>query len=425
MSQKKRLLLALPILMVVAILGGIFFFQTPAILPSASIAFAAEHLTLTWAGDPQTSQTITWKTEEAARGNQIQYREAKGESFIPQDAKVLTGETEELSTNLGMEYIHSLTITGLKPGTSYLYRWGDGETWSEVHSFKTAPLHSSNFTFLVFGDSQSSNYDVWRNTLQQAYQATPQSAFFINAGDLVDVGQDYAQWKAWFAGAQGVVDQIPIMPIAGNHESYTPERKFSMPTLFTAQFKLPLNGPEGLKGQVYSFDYGDVHFSMLDSQEGEQRNFVPEMLAWQKDWLERDLAATNKKWKVVFTHRPPYNNKWSRDGGNIRSAFVPIFDKYHVDVVFSGHDHVYARTYPLYNDQVVESTEQGTVYVATGRSGTKYYHDVVSKDWNNFFYNPKEEPNYIRVEVEEGRVIISAYTQQGLLIDTWRIEKEK
>jgi len=425
MFQKKRLLFILPILALVIILGWIFSFQSSAIMPSGSVASAAEHTFLTWAGDPQTTQTITWRTQNPSEGNHIQYSEAKEGKVFSQNARVLVGEVEELATNVGKQYVHSLTITGLKPGTSYLYRWGDGQNWGETRSFRTAPMNPLAFTFLVFGDSQSSNYDVWRNTLQKAYQANPHGAFFINVGDLVDVGQDYAQWNAWFTAAQGVVDNIPVMPLPGNHESYTPSRMFSVPTLFTAQFKLPQNGPDGLKGQVYSFDYGDVHFSMLDSQEGEQRSFVPDMLEWQKAWLERDLASTKKKWKVVFSHRPPYNNKWSRDGSNIRRAFVPIFDKYHVDVVFTGHDHVYARTYPLYNDQVVDPPAKGTIYVAAGRSGTKYYHDVVAKDWNSFFYNPQDEPNYITVEVKDKVLTVNAFKQQGILIDTWKIEKEK
>ena len=97
---------------------------------------------------------------------------------------------------------------------------------------------ANGFKFLVFGDSQSSQYSVWQTTLHKAYQANKEAAFFINVGDLVDVGQDYAQWKAWFDAAQGVIDTIPAMPVAGNHEAYTPERRFSMPILFTAQLNV-------------------------------------------------------------------------------------------------------------------------------------------------------------------------------------------
>lgn len=400
----------------------------PLFLPSAVslgrvVEAAAQHITLTWASDPQTTQTITWQTDSANRAKLVQYALAVETKSFPHNAQQMIGEVEELATNMGKMNVHSVTLTGLKPGTSYIYRVGEEGDWSELHTFTTASTHISKFKFLVFGDSQSIRYDVWRATIHQAYQANPDAAFFTNIGDLVDVGQDYTQWQAWFAAARGVVDRIPVMPVTGNHESYTPERRFSMPLLFTAQFKLPLNGPEGLKGQVYSFDYGDVHFSMLDSQEGEERRFVPAMLDLQKTWLENDLRATNKKWKVVCFHRPPYNNKANGANENIREAFVPILDKYHADVVFTGHDHVYAHTYPLHGGVVVDSAAQGTIYVATGRSGTKTYRDVATIGSNEFFYNPLNEPNYLTVEVMGDSLTVKAFTQSSVLIDEWTINK--
>ena len=395
----------------------------PAAITLGGRAVAAEHITLTWAGDPQTTQTITWQTDVSNVSGQVQYApEIEAKSF-PNNSKSILGGVEELATNWGKVNIHSVTLTGLKPGTAYIYRLGEGSDWSEPRRFITAATVIPQFKFLVFGDSQSINYTMWRSTLHQAYQANPEAVFFTNIGDLVDVGQDYAQWKGWLEAAQGVVDLIPVMPVTGNHESYSPEGRFSMPTLFTAQLKLPLNGPEGLKGQVYSFDYGDVHFTMLDSQEGEERQFVPAMLDMQKVWLENDLASTHKKWKIVCFHRPPYNNKGNGANENIRGAFVPILDKYHADVVFTGHDHVYAHTYPLHDGVVVNSPAEGTIYVATGRSGTKTYQDVLAKGWNEFFYNPLDEPNYLTVEVRGSSLTVKAFKQSGILIDNWTINK--
>lgn len=422
---KKKTILQICFMIVLVVALSVASSSTfPATAPLGGIAAAANHITLTWAGDPQTTQTITWKTTLTDVAGQVQYIEAVEEpASFSHHPQVAVAGLEELTTNVENMSIHSVTLTGLKPGTTYAYRLREGADWGEPHTFTTAAANVASFKFLIFGDSQSSNYKVWGTTLHQAYQANPDAAFFSNVGDLVDVGQDYGQWQAWFDAAQGVVDRIPMMPVTGNHESYTPEQRFSMPILFTAQLKLPLNGPEELKGQVYSFDYGDVHFSMLDSQEGEERKFVPAMLSMQKSWLENDLASTSKKWKVVFIHRPPYNNKAIRDNENIRTVFVPILDQYHADVVFTGHEHVYAHTYPLLDDQVVDPSAKGTIYVATGRSGTKTYHDVWKKEWNEFFYNPLDEPNYITVEVKGDLLTVKAFKQSGILIDAWTIDK--
>lgn len=422
MLHKKKLLQSFFSLFIT-----VFLFVASSIMPFLELplvtASGADHITLTWERDPRTTQTITWRTEVTDLGGKVRYTEIGASKPFPHEAKIATAGVEELSTNVGNMNIHSVTITELKPGTGYIYQVSDGDGWSESHTFVTAAAKVPRFKFLVFGDSQSINYEVWETTLHQAYQRNPDAAFFTNMGDLVDVGQDYAHWDKWFSAAQGVIDTIPAMPLTGNHESYTPERRFSMPILFTAQLKVPLNGPESFKRQAYSFDYGDVHFTVLDSQAGEQAQFVPTMLEEEKAWLEQDLAATDKKWKVVYLHRPLYHNKMGGGNKNIKLAFVPILDKYHVDVAFTAHEHAYGRTYPLYNDQVVDSSDKGTIYVGTGRSGTKTYKDTVINEWNAFFYNPLDEPNYLVVEVEGNVLNVKAYKQSGILIDDWSIHK--
>jgi hypothetical protein len=419
MLSKKPLLQSLLIFILVT---GILAASSAFISSGGMVAKATpSHITLTWTGDARTTQTITWKTDVNTQDGQVQYWELIPGTFREQ--QTLAAQVERIDSNWGEFNVHTATLTGLKPGMRYVYRVGSAESWSEQYHFITAPVKTYRYKFLVFGDSQSVNYDTWRTTLHQAYQANSDAAFFVNMGDLVDVGQEYGQWYAWFNAAHGVLENIPCMPLVGNHEAYAPGGKFAMPTLFTDQFKLPMNGPAGLKGQVYSFDYGDVHFVMLDTQISEEGRFIPDMLEKQKIWLEDDLAATKQKWKLVFVHRALYNNK-AAGNSMIQTAFAPIIDKYHADIVFTAHDHVYAHTYPLYGGMAVDSPSGGTIYVATGRSGSKTYSDSIAKDWNNFFYNPLDEPNYLTVEVEGGSLTVKAFKQSGGLIDAWSITKK-
>lgn len=415
----------LPLVVQVSCVLVVLLLSLAAWLPAAGQAAPTarpDHITLTWTGDPATTQTITWRTEVATVGGQVEYAAAAGFTAFPAGARAAAG-IELLRTNTGDMAIHSVTLTGLTPGTRYLYRVGTPEHWSEPQAFTTAGTQAGGFKFLVFGDSQSIHYGVWQTTLRQAFQANRDAVFFTNVGDLVDVGQDYTHWDGWFSAARGIIDTIPAMPVAGNHESYTPERQFSKPVFFTAQFKLPQNGPEGLKGQAYSFDYGDVHFIMLDSQIGEQRQFEPDMLDKQSRWLRQDLLATASKWKIVFMHRPLYNNKPQPEDPRLRQVFGPIFDQYHVDLVFTGHDHVYARTYPLYGGTAAGSPAGGTIYVASGRSGTKTYRNTAAKEWNQFFHNPVAAATYITVETGAAWLRVKAFSQSGLLIDAWEINK--
>ena len=390
---------------------------------SSGASSSPDHITLTWRGNPATSQTITWRTGLTESVGKVKYIEAAAVQSNSSDFLTVVTQQDVLSTNLGNMTIHSVTLDNLRPGVKYIYQVGDGAHWSRQYSFVTASSNLKPFKFLVFGDSQGTNYLVWRAVINKAYQVNPDAAFAINVGDLVDVGLDYREWKAWFNAVQGIADTIPIMPLAGNHETYTPDKGLSMPLYFMAQFKLPDNGPEGLKGLVYSFDYGDMHFSMLDSQENEERNFVANIIEKQKEWLDKDLKATNKHWKVVFIHRPPFHNRPQDDDENLRDAFVPIIDKHKVDIVFSGHDHVYARSYPLRDGAKMKSPAEGSIYITAGRTGTKTFQRALAKEWNEVFYNPQDEPNYLTVDVKQDTLTVKAVRVSGGLIDEFSIIK--
>lgn len=370
---------------------------------------------LTWSGDPRTTQTINWKMVRAAGCVEYQPAALAAAGAPPQRVAAVEEAFRVDEENLQQ---YSAVLTPLVPATRYLYRIGDGAGWSEWHEFTTAALAPQSFSFLVFGDSQSSNYQVWAATLQAAYRQQPAAAFFVNVGDLVDVGQSQAEWRGWLQGTVGISERIPVLPVVGNHETYSPGAKFSLPSFFTGQFKLPDNGPEGLKEQVYSLDYGLVHIVVLDTQAGEEAAFIPDMLERQKAWLEQDLAATARsKWKLVFLHRPVFGNGAPHSSERIRAAFAPLFDKYQVNVVFSGHEHVYARTRAIQADGTDSAT--GVVYIATGRSGTKTYTTQTANVWDEVFYNPLAQPMFLTVAVQPQQLVVQAVNQNGTIIDSW------
>ncbi|OIQ09376.1 fibronectin type III domain-containing protein [Neomoorella thermoacetica] len=389
-----------------------------------------DHITLTWTQDPLTTQTITWRTDITIARGLVQYAKAADKASFPGKAATVEATVQKFTSDLGDMNIHTATLTGLEPGTEYIYRVGDGTNWSDIHTFTTEASNTHSFKFLIFGDSQSGDplnpeYKPWHDTIQNAFKTNPDAKFFVNVGDLVEQGQNYVHWNKWFEAAKGVIDTIPAMATQGNHETYNPPDGHSTkPIFWTTQFKLPQNGPEGLKGQAYSFDYGNAHIVMLDSQEEEEEKGVAgDILAAQKAWLEKDLQNTNKPWKLIFFHKTPYYNKATRTNEDIKAAFQPLFDKYHVDVVFNGHDHAVARTYPIAGDKFVSSPAKGTIYYLTGRSGNKYYPDLSAKVWDAFFYDPQDQPNYIVAELNGDKLTLRAMKQDGTPIDTYTIDK--
>ena len=422
--MKKRRLssLFLGLALAFSLLGSAVF----ADILSTGATRVPDHLTLTWREDPLTTQTITWRTDDSVPSGKVQYKETKAkgpEWFTP------SIEAKEFQTDLGNVHLFTTTLKGLKPGTHYAYRVGDGMTWSPWRAFHTEGAKANSFKFLVFGDSQSGipndpDYRPWQKTVQKAFAANRDAQFIMNVGDLVENGQSYDHWNNWFESAKGVVDTIPEMAVQGNHETYLPNfYKSVKPTFYTAQFSLPQNGPEGLKNQVYSFDYGPVHFVVLDSQEEEEAPISGDILENQKQWLENDLSKTKKTWKIVLFHKTPYYIKASRTNEILKTAFVPLLDRYHVDVVFNGHDHGVARTFIMNQDEFVTRPSQGTVYYVTGRSGNKAYPDLSAKVWNAFFFDPQDQPNYLVVQVNAHKLTMKAVKQDGTVIDTYAIDK--
>ena len=298
-------------------------------------------------------------------------------------------------------------------------------------SFATEAKSVTSFKFLVFGDSQSGiadkpEYTPWYVTVQNAYAGNPDASFVANVGDLVETGQNVAHWNAWFNAAKGVIDTIPEMAVEGNHETYADGIVGSIkPIAWISQFPLPQNGPEGLLDQVYSYDYGNVHFAVLDSQQDEEAPTYGDILQAQVTWLDNDLSKTTQPWKIVFFHKTPYYNKASRSNEAVKAAFDPILDKYHVDVVFNGHDHGFSRTYAIKNDEFVSKPSQGTIYVVTGRSGNKSYGDLSKKVWDSFFYDPQAQPGYIVAQVNGQVLTLTTLEADGTVVDTFSIDKTR
>ncbi len=389
-----------------------------------------EHVTLTWTKDPKTTQTITWRTSTNVTKSLVQYK-----NLTTGETKTFNADKEDFSTsntdiNVGSMNLFSATLEKLTPGTKYSYKVGDGQNWSDENTFKTENDKEDDTKFIVFGDSQSGNADVpnyapWNKTIQSAYSKNKDANFIMNLGDLVEKGQDYRHWNNWFDATKGVIDNLPEMPVQGNHETYNATGWDSTkPKYFVSQFKVPANGPEGLKGQVYSYDYGNVHFVMLDSQEDEEAPNNDEFLKQQAAWLDSDLTVNKKPWTIVSFHKTPYYNKASRANVTLKNIISPVIEKHHVDVVLNGHDHGVSRTFPINDGKYYTDYSKGTVYYVTGRSGAKYYGDLSSKVWDAFFFDPQDMPSYEVADVKGNVLTINAYKQDGTLVDSFVIDKD-
>ena len=372
---------------------------------------------LSWSGDCATTQSATWRTSAEIGESFAELTEAGNSPAFPRNKKTFAAKCESVESGEITYYSHSITFTDLKPDTMYHYRVGQGSHWSEWLSFTTGSPSEEPFSFLYFGDTQGGLDTVFPRLVRKAFLSTPEARFAVFTGDLVDIGSNECEWDAWFAALEFLASHYPIMPVPGNHDhSDYKARDGTLKNLWRPLFTLPENGPDSMKETCYTFVYNGVRMIGLDSENGA---VVP--------WLEAVLKDNTCHWTIVYFHCPVYSPIKGRDYVGWRQAIKPIFDKYQVDLVLQGHDHVYSRTgqhtpkvdvVDLKNANELDPDSR-TVYV-TSVAGEKMYE----LDEKPFFVKTLTETQLFQViTIDGGTLTLIAKTATGQVIDTLVIEK--
>lgn len=374
--------------------------------------------------DSTTSRTFMWQSDYAEENPVVEYRQAGDDDSLMQ----LPASSDAFSDDGVTTYIHTAAVTDLKPGTAYEYRVGAGDKRSSWQSFHTAQGH--DFKALIFPDSQSSDYSVWAATAQPAWQRNQDAQFFINMGDLVDNGQDHYQWNAWFDVVGDMIARIPVVPLLGNHETYDKDWKVRMPEAYLHLFALPRIDREKYQNQFYSFDYGDVHFVVLNTQSQELADFEPSLDEDEVAWFKEDMAKTTKKWKVVLMHKDPLqygfaNRPEPREEGFSPEGrlWMPLFDQYGVDAVLSAHLHTYRDRGHIRNFQRDES---GPLYLITGVAGNVQYPGLWKQHSLDEYVAPQPETdNYMTLEATDDSLTFRSFLPDGQLLEEKSISSHK
>ena len=374
--------------------------------------------------DSMTSRTFMWQSDYAEENPVVEYRQAGDDDSLMQ----LPASSDAFSDDGVTTYIHTAAVSDLKPGTAYEYRVGAGDKRSDWQSFHTAQGH--DFKALIFPDSQSSDYSVWAATAQPAWQRNQDAQFFINMGDLVDNGQDHYQWNAWFDVVGDMIARIPVVPLLGNHETYDKDWKVRMPEAYLHLFSLPRIDREKYQNQFYSFDYGDVHFVVLNAQSQELAGFEPSLDEDEVAWFKEDMAKTTKKWKIVLMHKDPLqygfaNRPQPREEGFSPEGrlWMPLFDQYGVDAVLSAHLHTYRDRGHIRNFQRDES---GPLYLITGVAGNVQYPGLWKQHSLDKYVAPQPETdNYMTLEATDDSLTFRSFLPDGQLLEEKSISSHK
>jgi len=325
------------------------------------------------AADPAVSRVVSTFYDAGKQGFHW-YTEEDCESKVVIGGKTYTG-VSALYQGL---YAHSVVADDLDPGTVYTYQIGDFEG-----TFKTDPGRGEAISFIVTGDAQASDANGFAHGAAvqgKAWEMFPDSDFTVTLGDHTN-DSDNAQWDMYFDAFKGVHQKGTVVPIAGNHDGLLKWNWFR--NMFT--LKEPSNFWSNLTGVYYSFDYGDAHFAVLNT------NDMLPMTVPQRNWLVNDMSRSDAKWKIVFMHKSPYsagNDALAPDVLLLRRALLPLFDQLGIDLVLSGHDHQYYRSVPVKGDKPVQGIfvdpvdgpgfldypdGEGTVYIMPGAACNKRY----------------------------------------------------
>lgn len=364
---------------------------------------AADEVVLTWSGDPRTTETIQWRTAVASKEDSVRYRRAEEQQWQEQKAITTTVEDAHLENDKVCAH-HTAEITGLEPGTAYVYEVGNGTKWASKGGFSTAPAQGTKLSFIYMGDVQV-GYEDWGKRVRTALEHHPEIAFCTLAGDLENRGSNRNEWDAFFHGAEGAFNHVPFMPVLGNHDNADGG------LLYRAFFELPKNGPKDVAPELaYAFEYANALFVVLNS------NDEPEK---QTAWLDEQLSRSKADWKFVSFHHPVYSPKANRDNSELRTEWSPLFDKYHVDMVLTGHDHSYMRTFPTRNGTKVANPADGTTYVVSF-SGSKMYDQQPDEHSAVAF---EKIPTYQIIDINGKQLTYRAYDARETVVDELVITK--
>ena len=358
-----------------------------------------------------TSKTVTWlssirESMDAAFIRVADSQEGLGNAENQEGSSQLMTFTQ---TDSGEAYrFNEVKLTNLKPESTYWYQVGDGETWSDALKFSTSASEMDAKTnFFIFADIQTNDTANLTAAISNIANGQKQYNFGIQTGDAIDNVTNFNNWRSYLTTLNSQkLGGIDVIHALGNHEYYGDAEGKTAGAIFSLQ--------ECSAGSYYSTEYGSVYVGVVNDG-GDIFN----ALAEAKD----DAAKSNCAWKVLVFHQPVYGTE-SIMTDSRRLDVVKAIEDAGFDVVFSGDDHAYARTYPMKEDTALaENSREGVVYYVcgdlSGKDNEYHEHEYFAATIPHSEYSGM----YLSVEADGQKMILNAYKYDGSLLDSYTIQK--
>lgn len=304
-----------------------------------------------------TSMVVRWRTDTT---------EASVVTYGTDKAKMTSTAKAE-----GVSAEHIVQLSNLTPGTTYYYAVGatplappapnakeveDGPGRPGISTFTTPPVPGTvkPTRIWVLGDPGTKNQQQ-ANVRDSFAKFTGQRGtdLWLLLGDnAYPDGTDADYQKAIFEMYPSFLRSSPVWPALGNHDGKS-ANSITQSGVYYDIFTLPTRGQAGGVASgteaYYSFDHANIHFICLDSHDSD-RSAEGAMM----QWLKADLAATRADWIIAFFHHPTYtkgthdSDKDADSAGrmnDMRAIFLPVLEQAGVDLILTGHSHVYERSW--------------------------------------------------------------------------------
>ncbi len=371
----------------------------------------------TWPADPSNSIAFLWQTDRTTRATVVQY----GTDPMRLD-QTAVGSVSTGGRGVAAEVtIHETHVCGLTPDTTYHYRVGGEGHWSAVQRFKTAPAPGRtdyDVNFAVTGDSRD-NFTTWQQVQERVGMGAEPPDFQIFSGDAVLLGTLQGAWRQWFAGASSTMATMPFVMVHGNHDA--------LAINYLIQFAQPQVEAPAQSELYFSFDYGPVHFVMLNDTPL-RNDYSGDVAGTQLTWLRADLTrARANRARVPFIiaahHKPCFGSarhSSSEDTVFIRTTWPPLFDEFGVDLVLNGHEHDFELSKEVDGLGQEVSGRRGTRYVVAAGAGAELYTltDGTARSWSAYY---ESVVNFLRIHATMTRLELTPYRLDGTIINQGRI----
>jgi 3',5'-cyclic AMP phosphodiesterase CpdA len=305
---------------------------------------------------------------------------------VKTDSAVIAWEEKILGDTLRHVEV---SVPGLAPGTEYVYRVNGAKKDGRM---VTAPADAAPFSFFIVSDTRA-GAEVASQISEEMIALDPDAAFVIHAGDMVIDQHSQESWQAdWWSPLSDLLLHFSIYPVMGNHE----EGSVWYPRYFSSL---------GGQGINYSFNWGRVHFAVLDVNE--ESFLTGELLAWLTSDLKEHQDAD---FIAVCHHLPAYASTPDGDSGTgfIQEKLVPLYEQYGVKLVLSGDVHCYQH-----------NLKNNIHYLISAGGGSRLYEHGLPLE--GMTLNLYKNYNFIRCRVADRSMQLTVFDPAGDELDNFTI----